>query len=738
MFRNLKIRPKMSLVVLMPLLALALVSFIGLRTLNAVQIGGPQYKEVAEAKDLVADILPPPAYLIEAHLATEELVSTADPAARAELISSLAPLKAQYYERREVWRAALVDADEQGLLNQLEAAYKAGDQFWQVIDDKLVPASKAGDLAAMSAIDESELNPAFARHRSLINTTVEQAEARRVRLEAKAGDQVRQEKWRALAAIAILGGLTVLLTFLVARSVVRPIRRLTEAAQAAETELPTAVARAQSGDDAGLPAVDAGESPEFATLAGAMTSMQSTAVGLATEQARIRRNVSVMLGNLARRNQSLVNRTLSFITELEKDERNPETLDNLFKLDHLTTRMRRNAESLLVLSGAEQARTWPRPVEVREVLRASLSEIESFDRVELGSLHPALIRGSSVADLTHLVAELLDNATRFSPADSTVTVTGEQAGDGYMVTIVDRGMGMSPEALAQANRELESMSRLEERTSLVLGLAVVGRLGARNGIAVRLEQSATDGVTARVRLPGSVLHRAASESGAPAVSGPVAARVAPAEAPAAPAPSNGVSAPAIVERERVQRPTVDATANASAGNGAVAAVPARTPVSEPVSSDRDALVARGAASSSDGVALVAGGGGAFAPPAAGSAGTAPATRAEATQSATTRARDDRSAQAGAPVAAAPVTAASAQAAAAAAAAAAEATTTSGLARRVPGANLFDGALPPPLPAPTVRRTAESVRDALSNFQDGFERAPRRLPNPETTNEKDDA
>ncbi len=710
MFRNLKIRSRMAIVVLVPLFALAVVALVGLRALNSVQIGGGTYREIVESQNLVADVLPPPAYLIEAHLSAQELIGTSDPVEIQQRISELSQDKTLYYQRLDVWKVALERDDEKDVLNELLAAYAAGDVFWKVIDERLIPAVQSGDRAAIDVVDQTELNPAFEKHKNLIRTVVELGEARRIRLENAAADKVRTEKLTALGVIISLAMLTLVLTALLARSITRPISRLTEAAESAERQLPRVVAQVQAGEDVSMSEVSVDGTGEFSSLATAMNSMQTTAVGLAAEQARIRRNVSTMLGNLARRNQSLVNRTLSFITDLERDERDPETLDNLFKLDHLTTRMRRNAESLLVLSGAEQARTWPRPVEIREVLRAALSEIESFDRVELSSLHPALIRGSSVADLTHLVAELLDNATRFSPPDTTVVVTGEQSGDGYTIAIVDRGMGMSPDALAAANRDLESLSRLEERTSLVLGFAVVGRLGARNGIGVRLEQSTGDGVTARVRLPGAVLHRAT-----PPVTDPVRSQT----------PSGNGSTGSAVDGASVK----GATVNGSTGNGpSSTSLPNRLAAASGPTVERplgnSSAASRGHAdaadprddaldaSTADQPHVVA-----QRPATAFPAPTLPAAE-PAPIAPSASAAGARAVEFEAPVATVGRGAIPAKQE--------PATTAGGLQKRVPGANLFDGSLPPPLPVPGSRRTAESVRDALSSFQDGYRRAPRRL------------
>ena len=215
----------------------------------------------------------------------------------------------------------------------------------------------------------------------------------------------------------------------VANDLIEPVESLTRQAKvAANEEMPRLVAAVHDlriGDQ--LPSATPFPEPaskEFAGLASALNVMQSTALELAVEQATLRRNTNESLVNLGRRNQGLLSRTIAFITELEQNEHDPETLSDLFRLDHLTTRMRRNAESLLVLAGSEPPRTWSDPIPVDDVLRAALSEIESYDRVDLGQIQPTRIKGTAVSDIAHLLSELMENATNFSPPSSRVLVAG--------------------------------------------------------------------------------------------------------------------------------------------------------------------------------------------------------------------------------------------------------------------------------------------------------------------------
>jgi signal transduction histidine kinase len=220
-----------------------------------------------------------------------------------------------------------------------------------------------------------------------------------------------------------------------------------------------------------------------------------------------RRFTSDMLVNLARRNQSMLYRQLEIINQLEESERNPDALAELFRLDHLTTRVRRNAENLLVLSGEKPPRVWSQPVPLRDVVRAAIAETEDLDRVAFEIPEGPFVDGASVTDLTHLLAELTENAVRFSPPDMAVTIRGRRdprGGRGQLLTVEDWGVGMEDADLAAANALLAEPPEVDLSVSKRLGFHVVARLAARHGIRVVLSPTPGSGITASIALPGSL------------------------------------------------------------------------------------------------------------------------------------------------------------------------------------------------------------------------------------------
>jgi signal transduction histidine kinase len=243
---------------------------------------------------------------------------------------------------------------------------------------------------------------------------------------------------------------------------------------------------------------------EIGELARVLNRVQDSAVDLAVEQAILRRNLADALVHLGQRNQELLQRQLGLITDLEQDEADPAALTNLFQLDHLATRMRRNAESLLVLGQLPPTRTRTQPVDIAQVVRAALGEVENFQRVQL-DLQPGEVPGPLAPDLAHLLAELLENALAYSPPDQPVDVRGAPTPDGYRLTIADHGLGMSDDQLATANRRLAGTESFTVAPSKYLGHYVSGHLARRHDIDVRLASSPTRGVTATVDLPTSAL-----------------------------------------------------------------------------------------------------------------------------------------------------------------------------------------------------------------------------------------
>jgi len=241
-----------------------------------------------------------------------------------------------------------------------------------------------------------------------------------------------------------------------------------------------------------------------------------------TEQAALRRSIGDLLHNLARRSQGLVDRQLELIDELERSEVDPDRLDELFRMDHLATRMRRNVENLIVLSGVEQRRRWSESVPLRDVVEAAVAEVEDYSRVQVAGIHDLTLAGRAASDVAHLLAELVENATSFSSPTTMVEVSGGPTGNGYVLEIEDHGIGMSDPELAEANRRLAEPLAADVAVSRMMGFHVVGRLAARHGIRVQLRQGWFGGVTALVLLP-AVLLRSAGEH--PAMAPPVPAGV---------------------------------------------------------------------------------------------------------------------------------------------------------------------------------------------------------------------
>ncbi|GAB2760025.1 nitrate- and nitrite sensing domain-containing protein [Streptomyces bullii] len=312
------------------------------------------------------------------------------------------------------------------------------------------------------------------------------------------------------ALILLVLGVSLVGAFVVARSMIRSLRRLEETAtKVASDRLPELVKQLSESDpqdvDTSVESVGVHSRDEIGRVAAAFDDVHREAVRLAAEQALLRGNVNAMFTNLSRRSQGLIQRQLSLISELESREADPDQLSSLFKLDHLATRMRRNGENLLVLAGEEPGRRWTRPVPLVDVLRAAASEVEQYERIELAAVPTTEVAGRVVNDLVHLLAELLENATSFSSPQTKVKVTGHALPDGrVLIEIHDTGIGLSPEDLAAINERLASPPTVDVSVSRRMGLFVVGRLSQRHGIRIQLRPSDSGGTTALVMLPVDV------------------------------------------------------------------------------------------------------------------------------------------------------------------------------------------------------------------------------------------
>jgi signal transduction histidine kinase len=326
------------------------------------------------------------------------------------------------------------------------------------------------------------------------------------------------------AAVLIVLLLALTLTTVVGRSMVRPLRRLRSGAlEVAGVRLPETVRRMSESDGAAVPLevepIDVDSSDEIGEVARAFDQVHREALRLAANEAALRGNVNAMFVNLSRRSQSLVERQIRLIDDLEQGEQDPDRLANLFQMDHLATRMRRNSENLLVLAGHDASRRWNQPVALVDVLRAAVSEIEQYERVTLNVQPGIAVRGHAVNDVVHLLAELAENATSFSSADTPVVVAGHLlSSGGVLLDITDQGVGMGAEEMAHANWRLDNPPVVDVAVSRRMGLFVVARLAARHGIRVRLRPAPAGGLTALVWLPDEVVSHDV-DGGAPGMRG---------------------------------------------------------------------------------------------------------------------------------------------------------------------------------------------------------------------------
>ncbi|CRY79323.1 Signal transduction histidine kinase [Nocardia farcinica] len=338
--------------------------------------------------------------------------------------------------------------------------------------------------------------------------------------------RANRDAWTYTAVVIATILAALLLAVFVARSMIVPLHRLRLAAlRVAESDLPHEVAQLRNGaspEDVPLEPMPIRSTEEIGQLARAIDDIHGQALRLASDQAQMRSQVNDMFETLARRSKSLVDHQLSLIEAMEYDEKDPRLLENLFRLDHLAARMRRNGDNLLILAGTKQRRAKSAPVEIGDVLRAAISEVEDYERVKLGATPRGALKEPAASDLAHLFAELLDNALRASPPETDVKFTFAQAHDqGLLIEVADRGIGMPPAEMAEINRKLEQTAEPGPDTARHMGLFVVGRLAERHGLTVRLRptfDTARDpGVTVTVHVPVGLIVPAGQASGPQAV-----------------------------------------------------------------------------------------------------------------------------------------------------------------------------------------------------------------------------
>jgi signal transduction histidine kinase len=328
------------------------------------------------------------------------------------------------------------------------------------------------------------------------------------------GDQAGRPVYLRIILVGGLGLLAIIASLItsvwIGRGLVRELGSLRNAALAlANVRLPQVVARLSAGEDV---AIAAGEVPfpnptrdEIGQVRQAFNAVQRTAVEAAVGQARLRAGIAIVFRNLARRSQTLLHRQLSMLDDLELRADSPDELDALFQIDHLTTRMRRHAEGLVVLAGDRPGRVWNRPVPFSDVLRAAVAEVEQFRRVTVITRNRAALTGRAVADVIHLLAELVENATAFSPASTPVRVMGDLVAHGFAVEIEDRGLGMTGDMAAGLNARLAGPPQLDLDATEHLGIYVAARLASQHGIRITLRDSPFGGTTAIVLIPDDLV-----------------------------------------------------------------------------------------------------------------------------------------------------------------------------------------------------------------------------------------
>ncbi len=385
---------------------------------------------------------------------------------------------------------------------------------------------RAGDVeqlvgtnsSALPAFKVDDWDSAMVGQAKLLRDVQEQLNSRMANGATDLRDQVTRTlllESGVLLALLLLG---ILFAWLVARSMARSLRDLRHGAlTVAQHGLPQAVARLRDPALAtSMPPEDVAlqiaetlpvrSRDEFGQVTEAFNAVHLAAVRTAAEQAALRSSVATMFVNLARRSQILVDRLIGHLDRLERGEEDPDALAELFQLDHLATRMRRNDENLLVLAGADSTRVQREAASLLDVLRAAQSEVEHYTRIEFGVIDRDIeVASHAVNDLVHLLAELFDNATAFSPPDSHVVVEARRVGDQATLYVEDRGIGISSEQLAELNERLTMPPEVDVTVSRMMGLVVVARLAARHGVKVELRRAADRGTVADVALPASVL-----------------------------------------------------------------------------------------------------------------------------------------------------------------------------------------------------------------------------------------
>lgn len=532
MLGRLRIRTKLLLVVLVPLLAMLVVAVAGFVVLREARIGGDRYATISRSNALVADVLPPPAFIVEAYLTAEQL-SAAEDSAVPGLLGRLSKQRLKYAESIARWTTEETDPEIRTAL--LADADRPAQAFFALVDEEFLPAIRAGDRALAASLVNGSMRQAFEEHREAITRVDELASARADRVEQDANDFVKRAITVLIAAvvIALVGALV--LGVVVARAIVRPVNALRRVAM---EELPATLdrLRAADADDVGaveVPSVELGTRDELNDAATSFNEVIGTAVGLAADQSKLRRHMTDLMVNLGRRNQVLLGSQLDMLDRMESTVDEPELLDGLFELDHLAARMRRNAESLLVLAGSRRTRSWSEPVLLSEVIQGAVSELSDFRRVDVvvPGQDDVPVSGQHTVDVAHILAELIENALQFSSPSTRVVVRTQRPKQGLRVWISDLGIGMTEDELVVANTRVSRPPEIDELNADQVGFQVVARLSRRLGALVRMQPHPAGGLAVAVDLPPAVFASDEQLAPSPSLRSAPSARPTPAPRP---------------------------------------------------------------------------------------------------------------------------------------------------------------------------------------------------------------
>ncbi|MHB1434220.1 MAG: sensor histidine kinase, partial [Streptosporangiaceae bacterium] len=402
--------------------------------------------------------------------------------------------------RQQVWNSTLprLDPSYQGYFS---TSVPAGASQRMAILESSIPSARHGlDQASVRAWTrvEGRYSAGFQAALTRANATLSASILHQSRIIA-----LRLILAGGAGLLAVIAAITV--AVVISRDLVRQLRALRDSAiDLTSRRMPEIIGQLRAGEDVQPPPEDTSADPgadEVGQVHRAFNAIARTAVISAIDEIRIRRGVNDVFRNLARRNQSLLTRQLSLLDAMERRIHDPEELADLFRIDHLTTRMRRHAEGLLILAGGSSGRIWRDPVPVIDVMRAAVAEVEDYTRVRVTSRTSAALAGNAVADVIHLLAELVENATMFSPAHTQVRVDGDLVARGLSVEIEDRGLGMTDTQVEAANATIADPPGFEQMGTEQLGLYIAGRLAGRHDIKITLRTSPYGGVTAVVLIP---------------------------------------------------------------------------------------------------------------------------------------------------------------------------------------------------------------------------------------------